>query len=110
VADTVVAGVTVAVAASEEAAATSQLALPSDREWRIRYLSGFVLAADLILCPEDSTRYSLIGQMWAGLDSNQRRRKASRFTVCPVWPLRYLPVFSARDFIYPRASQLATPR
>src|SRR6266487_4987396 len=29
---------------------------------------------------------------WAGLDSNQRRRKASRFTVCPVWPLRYLPV------------------
>src|SRR6266404_3852449 len=28
---------------------------------------------------------------WAGLDSNQRRRKASRFTVCPVWPLRYLP-------------------
>ena len=30
--------------------------------------------------------------IWAGLDSNQRRRKASRFTVCPVWPLRYLPV------------------
>jgi hypothetical protein len=29
---------------------------------------------------------------WAGLDSNQRRRKASRFTVCPVWPLRNLPV------------------
>src|SRR5256885_15576295 len=28
---------------------------------------------------------------WAGLDSNQRRRKASRFTVCPVWPLRNLP-------------------
>src|SRR6266581_8299089 len=28
---------------------------------------------------------------WAGLDSNQRRREASRFTVCPVWPLRYLP-------------------
>src|ERR1043166_4900815 len=34
--------------------------------------------------------------IWAGLDSNQRRRKASRFTVCPVWPLRYLPV-SASD-------------
>ncbi len=32
-----------------------------------------------------------IGKIWAGLDSNQRRRKASRFTVCPVWPLRYLP-------------------
>src|SRR3954449_11597421 len=46
-------------------------------------------------------------QMWAGLDSNQRRLKDSRFTVCPVWPLRYLPV-SARDFIYPCASQLAT--
>ena len=30
-------------------------------------------------------------EAWAGLDSNQRRRKASRFTVCPVWPLRYLP-------------------
>jgi hypothetical protein len=54
VADTVVAGVTVAVAASEEAAATSQLALPSDRH-RIRYLSGFVLAVDLILCPEERT-------------------------------------------------------
>lgn len=28
---------------------------------------------------------------WAELDSNQRRRKASRFTVCPRWPLGYLP-------------------
>ena len=109
VADTVAAGVMVVVVASEEAAATSQLALPSDRCWRIRWLSGFTLADDLILCAGDSARYSSIGQMWAGLDSNQRRRKASRFTVCPVWPLRYLPVFSARDFIYPRASQLATP-
>src|ERR1051325_10788095 len=45
--------------------------------------------------------------IWAGLDSNQRRRKASRFTVCPVWPLRYLPV-NAREFIYPRAPKLAT--
>src|SRR5262249_21630434 len=27
----------------------------------------------------------------AGAGSDQRRRKASRFTVCPVWPLRYLP-------------------
>src|SRR6266705_3175789 len=33
---------------------------------------------------------------WAGLDSNQRRRKASRFTVCPVWPLRNLP-FRAKE-------------
>src|SRR5213075_2634985 len=35
---------------------------------------------------------------WAGLDSNQRRRKASRFTVCPVWPLRYLPVRASAVF------------
>jgi hypothetical protein len=34
---------------------------------------------------------------WAGLDSNQRRRKASRFTVCPVWPLRNLPVAVSVD-------------
>ena len=33
---------------------------------------------------------------WAGLDSNQRRRKASRFTVCSVWPLRNLPVVRER--------------
>src|SRR5437870_13435954 len=33
---------------------------------------------------------------WAGLDSNQRRREASRFTVCPVWPLRYLPAIASR--------------
>ena len=98
VVDMVAAGVTVVVA-SEEAAATSQLALPSDRCWRIRWLSGFTLADDLILCAGDSARYSSIGQMWAGLDSNQRRRKASRFTVCPVWPLRYLPVL-ARGISY----------
>src|SRR5213078_1292107 len=36
-------------------------------------------------------RRSRSARNWAGLDSNQRRRKASRFTVCPVWPLRYLP-------------------
>jgi hypothetical protein len=34
---------------------------------------------------------------WAGLDSNQRRRKASRFTVCPVWPLRYLPIIKRQN-------------
>src|SRR5215469_11897167 len=87
VADTA-AGVTVA---SEEAA-TSQPVLPADRCCRVRCLGGFALAADLIFCAEHSARYSSIGQIWAGLDSNQRRRKASRFTVCPVWPLRYLPV------------------
>src|SRR5512132_2847972 len=87
VADTV-GGVT--VVASEEAA-TSQPALPADRCCRVRCLSGFALGADLISCAEDSAHYSPIGKIWAGLDSNQRRRKASRFTVCPVWPLRYLP-------------------
>ena len=40
---------------------------------------------------------SLRERDWAGLDSNQRRRKASRFTVCPVWPLRYLPVSASVD-------------
>src|SRR5690349_7171925 len=48
-------------------------------------------------------------KIWAGLDSNQRRRKASRFTVCPVWPLRYLPVL-AREISYilvPHSLQLA---
>src|SRR5512132_535678 len=80
----------VTVVASEEAA-TSQPALPTDTCCRVRCLSGFVLAAEFDLCAEDSARYSPIGKIWAGLDSNQRRRKASRFTVCPVWPLRYLP-------------------
>src|SRR5262245_22440121 len=92
--------------ASEEAV-TSQPALPADTCCRVRCLNGFALASDLILCAENSVRYTPIGKIWAGLDSNQRRRKASRFTVCPVWPLRYLPV-CARDFIYPRAPQLAT--
>src|SRR5262249_17934593 len=43
---------------------------------------------------------------WAGLDSNQRRRKASRFTVCPVWPLRYLPFKST--LLYKAHRQLAS--
>ena len=83
VADTAAAGVMVVVVASEEAAATSQLALPSDRCWRIRCLSGFALADDLILCAEDSARYSSIGQMWAGLDSNQRRHKPADLQSAP---------------------------
>ena len=28
-------------------------------------------------------------QAWTGKDLNLRRRKASRFTVCPLWPLGY---------------------
>ena len=28
---------------------------------------------------------------WRGLDSNQRRRRAGRFTVCSLWPLGHLP-------------------
>ena len=87
VADTVD-GVT--VVASEEAA-TSQPALPADRCCRVPCLRGFALAADLISVLRTGARYSRTGKIWAGLDSNQRRRKASRFTVCPVWPLRYLP-------------------
>src|SRR5438094_7251700 len=40
---------------------------------------------------DEFANHGSCGRDWAGLDSNQRRRKASRFTVCPVWPLRYLP-------------------
>src|SRR6266436_393932 len=43
-------------------------------------------------------RTNVWAKVWAGLDSNQRRRKASRFTVCPVWPLRYLPVSTTKAF------------
>src|SRR5207248_11200855 len=89
VADTVGVG-DVTVVASEEAA-TSQPALPAGRCCRVRCLSRFALAADLISALRTRARYSCTGKIWAGLDSNQRRRKASRFTVCPVWPLRYLP-------------------
>src|SRR6266513_3019640 len=46
---------------------------------------------------------------WAGLDSNQRRRKASRFTVCPVWPLRYLPVAARGTNRTPNALRRALP-
>src|SRR6476661_4187544 len=76
VADMAAAGVT-AAASEEAAAATSQPALPAERCCRIRCLSGFALAADVILCAEGqrTPRYSIIGQKWAGLDSNQRRRK-----------------------------------
>src|SRR5438128_12033757 len=42
-------------------------------------------------------RRSRSARNWAGLDSNQRRRKASRFTVCPVWPLRNLPFAGKRS-------------
>ena len=81
VADTAVAGVT--AAASEEAAATSKLVFPADGCCRIRCLSGFALAVDLILCAEDSARCSVIGQMWAGLDSNQRRHKPADLQSAP---------------------------
>ena len=57
VADTAGGGVTVAVVASEEAA-TSRPALPADGCYRVRCFSGFAVAADLILCAEDSARYS----------------------------------------------------
>src|SRR5438874_7475181 len=47
--------------------------------------------------------------IWAGLDSNQRRRKASRFTVCPVWPLRNLPVGANLIYLALCAPQLIWP-
>src|SRR3954468_12153249 len=103
--DTVVAGV-MAAAASDEAAATSHRHCPRTGAAESAAPADS-LAADLIA--QDSARYSSIAQVWAGLDSNQRRRKASRFTVCPVWPLRYLPVL-ARGISYilaPHSLQLA---
>ena|SRR6516162_8414127 len=49
--------------------------------------------------------------IWAGLDSNQRRRKASRFTVCPVWPLRYLPVSASDSYRLARGGvQVVAPQ
>src|SRR5947209_16232006 len=39
--------------------------------------------------PMSQPAFSLAGarNWWRGLDSNQRRRKANRFTVCPLQPL-----------------------
>src|SRR5882724_1684266 len=56
--------------------------------------AGTVVAAAMVASEEAiKIRKSRSAENWAGLDSNQRRRKASRFTVCPVWPLRYLPIY-----------------
>src|SRR6187399_1087950 len=68
-------------------------------------------AAGVKVASEEAIRFrsQSPGKTWAGLDSNQRRRKASRFTVCPVWPLRYLPV-KRKEFSYilaPDSLQLA---
>src|SRR5438876_8066685 len=54
-------------------------------------------------------RRSRSARNWAGLDSNQRRRKASRFTVCPVWPLRNLPVGANLIYLALCAPQLIWP-
>src|SRR6266576_762635 len=60
--------------------------------------AGTVVAAAMVASEEAiKIRKSRSAENWAGLDSNQRRRKASRFTVCPVWPLRYLPVSASVD-------------
>src|SRR6266404_2116434 len=60
--------------------------------------AGTVVAAAMVASEEAiRIRKSRSAENWAGLDSNQRRRKASRFTVCPVWPLRYLPVSASVD-------------
>ena len=60
--------------------------------------AGTVVAAATVVSDEAiKVREKRIELNWAGLDSNQRRRKASRFTVCPVWPLRNLPVNASVD-------------
>src|SRR6266571_9550080 len=67
--------------------------------------AGTVVAVDTVVvakvASEEATdefaNHGSCRRDWAGLDSNQRRRKASRFTVCPVWPLRYLPVRASVD-------------
>ena len=105
VADTVVGGVTVAVASEE--AATSQPALPADRCCRVRCLSGFALAADLILCAEDSARYSPLGKYGQGWIRTSEGVKPADLQSAPFGHFGTYP-FGARDFIYPRALQLAT--
>src|SRR6188508_888602 len=56
------------------------------------------------------------GRREGGGGGGQRRGKASRFTVCPVWPLRYLPVCPTKAFgvdiarTLPLASSLANAR
>ena len=105
VADTVgVGGVT--VVASEEAA-TSQPALPAGTCCRVRCLSRFALAADLISAlrtAHDTAALEKYGQGWIRTSEGV---KPADLQSAPFGHFGTYP-FGARDFIYPRASQLAT--
>ena len=103
VADTV-GGVT--VVASEEAA-TSQSALPADRCCRVRCLSGYALAADLICALRTAHATAPLGKYGQGWIRTSEGVKPADLQSAPFGHFGTYP-FGARDFIYPRASQLAT--
>src|SRR5207244_11236833 len=104
VADTV-GGVT--VVASEEAA-TSQPALAADRCCRVRCLSGFDLAADLISVLRTAHATAPLGKNGQGWIRTSEGVKPADLQSAPFGHFGTYP-FGARDFIYPRASRLATP-
>ena len=106
VADTVVGGVTVVAAASEEAA-TSQPALPADRCCRVRCISGFALAADLISALRTAHATAPLGKYGQGWIRTSEGVKPADLQSAPFGHFGTYPS-SARNFIYPRASQLAT--
>src|SRR6266576_7329031 len=106
VADTVVGGVTVVAAASEEAA-TSQPALPADRCCRVRCLRGFALSADLISALRTAHATVALGKYGQGWIRTSEGVKPADLQSAPFGHFGTYP-FGARDFIYPRASQLAT--
>ena len=107
------------VVASEEATRNSLVPIAFVTTAKFaRRGSAAVRTRDVLKRLDASRRVQLniLTKIWAGLDSNQRRRKASRFTVCPVWPLRYLPVCTTKAFgvdiarTLPLASSLANAR
>src|SRR6266481_8908228 len=101
----VVGGVTVAVASEE--AATSQPALPAGRCCRVRCLSGFALAADLISALRTAHATAPLGKYGQGWIRTSEGVKPADLQSAPFGHFGTYP-FGARDFIYPRASQLAT--
>ena len=107
VADTVVGDVTVVVVAASEEAATSQPALPGDRCCRVRCLSGFALAADLISALRTAHATAPLGKYGQGWIRTSEGVKPADLQSAPFGHFGTYP-FGARDFIYPRASQLAT--
>src|SRR4029453_18835969 len=92
--------------ASEEAA-TSQPALPADRCCRVRCLSGFALAADLISALRTAHATAPLGKYGQGWIRTSEGVKPADLQSAPFGHFGTYP-FGARDFIYPRASQLAT--